>query len=69
MMGFTTSQVMAVIAPLLVIQVLLMVTALRSLLKTDHPRGLPRWAWGIIICVVNTAGPIAYFIFGREKDV
>lgn len=68
-MGLTKSQFIAMIAPLIVLQLVLMTIALRSLLMTEHPRGLPKWAWAVIICVVNTIGPIVYFIFGREKDV
>lgn len=68
-LGLTRSQFFAMIAPLIVLQLVLIVIALRSLLKTEHPRGLPKWAWVVIICLVNTLGPIVYLIFGREKDV
>jgi hypothetical protein len=27
----------------------------------------PRWAWGLA-CLVNFAGPLAYFAFGRRRS-
>ncbi|MGP4060850.1 PLD nuclease N-terminal domain-containing protein [Halobacillus sp. H74] len=58
---------LAIIAPLLIIQLILMITALISLLRTDATNG-PKWMWVLIILFVNTLGPIAYFIFGRRVD-
>lgn len=42
-------------------------SALRSLYKTDAKdiRG-PKWLWAIIIIVVNTAGPAAFYTVGRK---
>lgn len=42
-------------------------TALRTLYKTPQKnvRG-PKWLWALIIIVVNTAGPAAFFAVGRK---
>lgn len=61
------SENLAIIAPLLFIQVVLMVTALVSLLRAEATNG-PKWMWALIILFINTIGPIAYFIFGRRHD-
>jgi hypothetical protein len=57
----------AILAPLFLIQLILMITALISLLKAEATNG-PKWMWALIILLINTIGPIAYFIFGRRFD-
>ncbi|SHG78904.1 PLD nuclease N-terminal domain-containing protein [Ornithinibacillus halophilus] len=56
----------ALIAPLLVIQAILMIVALVDLVKARDTNG-PKWLWLIIILFVTTIGPIIYFIFGRRN--
>jgi len=56
----------ALIAPLLVIQLLLMIIALIDWVKVEHTRG-PKWVWLLIIIFINTLGPIIYFLFGRKN--
>ncbi|AIC93725.1 MULTISPECIES: PLDc N-terminal domain-containing protein [Shouchella] len=53
--------------PLIVVQLLLMSVALFDLYRRVSVRG-QKWVWVIIIIVINLLGPIAYFIFGREKS-
>ena len=55
----------ALIAPLLIIQLILLVVALIDL-KRVHATNGPKWLWAIIIIFVNTIGPIVYFIAGRK---
>lgn len=54
------------IAPLLVIQAILMIVALIDLVRVPATRG-PKWLWAIIVIVVSMIGPIAYFIVGRKQ--
>lgn len=54
------------IAPLLIIQFILMIVALLDLRKVYATNG-PKWMWVLIIVIVNTLGPIAYFIAGRKN--
>lgn len=56
----------AILAPLFVIQLILLITAVVSLVKADETNG-PKWLWVIIIVFVNIIGPILYFIFGRRN--
>lgn len=55
----------ALIAPLIVIQFVLMIMALIDI-KRIHATNGPKWAW-ILVVIVNTIGPIVYFIFGRKN--
>ncbi|HLR43377.1 MAG TPA: PLD nuclease N-terminal domain-containing protein [Pseudogracilibacillus sp.] len=57
----------SLIAPLIIIQLILMVVALFDLRKQEETNG-PKIVWLLVIILVNTIGPIIYFIFGR-KDV
>lgn len=69
MLSMSFGELMRLLAPLLVVQLILDVIALVSLVKTETPRFLPKWAWAVIIIFAATIGAIAYLIFGRERDV
>lgn len=56
----------ALIAPLFVIQFILIVVALFDLRKVHATNG-PKWMWVLIILFVSTLGPIIYFIAGRKN--
>ncbi|MGE7092384.1 PLDc N-terminal domain-containing protein [Lysinibacillus sp. NPDC048646] len=57
----------AVIAPLIVVQFILVVVALFDLRKIHATNG-PKILWVFIILFVNLLGPIAYFIVGRKQS-
>lgn len=57
----------AVIAPLLVIQGILMIVALIDWIRIKETNG-PKWLWLIIILLVSTLGPVLYFIIGRKNE-
>ncbi len=54
------------LAPLVILQLILMVAALLDLAKRPSTRG-PKWVWVLIIVFINTIGPIIYFVAGREE--
>lgn len=56
----------ALIAPLILLQILLAVFALVHCLKQEETKG-PKWLWVIIILFVNILGPILYFVIGRKE--
>lgn len=56
----------AVIAPIIIIQFILLVVALIDWVKTDQTNG-PKWMWLLIIVFGNILGPVLYFIFGRSQ--
>jgi len=64
---FTTfREILPLLLPLVFIQLLLIVVALRDLARQPVTRG-PRWMWVLIIIFINLIGPIAYFVLGREE--
>lgn len=60
-------RLLPLIAPLVIIQLGLLVAALVDLIRRQTTRG-PKWAWGIAIVVFSILGPLAYFIFGRGEE-
>ncbi|MFD2759589.1 PLD nuclease N-terminal domain-containing protein [Lentibacillus juripiscarius] len=56
-----------VIAPMLVIQAILLIVAVIDLIRIDRTNG-PKWMWILIIVFINIIGPVVYFIFGRRQD-
>ncbi len=56
------------IAPLAILQLGLMAFALADWARRPQTRYLNRWVWLAIIVVVNTLGPVAYFLLGREEE-
>ncbi len=54
-----------IIAPLIILQLILMVVALVSCIREEETNG-PKWAWLLVIIFVNIFGPILYFVLGRK---
>lgn len=65
-MEMETSKLMLVLLPIFVLQLILLITALVSLVKQEETQG-PKWLWAIIIVFFNIVGPILYFIIGRKQ--
>ena len=63
-----TEQIIALLAPIVVLQVGLMVAALIDLERPERRvRGGSKAVWAIIVVLVNVIGPIVYFVTGREE--
>ena len=59
----------AIILPLLFIQVLLILVAVRDLVRPERRvKGGNKWVWGLIIVVGELLGPLLYFALGRENE-
>lgn len=56
----------ALIAPILIVQLILLVLALVDWMKQENTRG-PRLLWLFIILFVNILGPFLYFLFGKKE--
>ena len=56
----------SLVAPLIVLQVILMIAALVSCIRQEETNG-PKWMWVLIILFVNLLGPILYFVMGRKN--
>jgi hypothetical protein len=62
-------QIIALIAPIIVIQLGLMIAALYDLEKSERRvRGDSKLVWALVIVFVNVLGPILYFVVGREES-
>ena len=56
----------ALIAPILIIEAILLLVAIIDLVKVKETNG-PKWLWALIIVLVSILGPVLYFIFGRSS--
>jgi Phospholipase_D-nuclease N-terminal len=64
-----TGALIAVLLPLLILQVILLVAALYDLTRPNRRvRGDSKVVWALIIIFVTTIGPILYFLAGREPE-
>lgn len=57
---------LTLIAPLFIIQLILIVVALLDIRKIHATNG-PKWMWILIIVFFNMIGSIIYFIAGRKN--
>ncbi|WML40204.1 PLD nuclease N-terminal domain-containing protein [Neobacillus sp. OS1-2] len=55
-----------IIAPILIIQLILLIVAMIDLVKIEKTNG-PKWLWALIILFINIIGPILYFVIGRRS--
>lgn len=60
-------QYIPLLVPVVLIQLGLMVAALVDLVRREATRG-PKWAWALVIVLVNFIGPIVYFVAGRKDE-
>lgn len=54
------------ILPLIVLQLILMISALVVCVRSEATNG-PKWVWALIIIFGNLLGSIIFFIFGRKN--
>jgi hypothetical protein len=61
-------QIVALLVPIIVIQLGLMIAALYDLEHEERRvRGGSKLVWALVIVFVNVLGPIIYFVAGREE--
>jgi len=64
-----TGTLIAILAPIIAIQLALIVLALRDLRRPErHVQGGNKWAWVAGILLFGLIGPMAYFWVGREPE-
>ena len=63
----TTAQIVLLASPLIVLELILLLLAIRDLLRPERRvRGGSKPLWAVVIVFVNIIGPIVYFMAGRE---
>ena len=68
MADLKTEQVLALLLPILLIQLGLVIAALFDLEKEERRvRGGSKLVWALVIVFLNIFGPILYFLAGREE--
>jgi hypothetical protein len=60
------NELIPLLVPVLLLQIGLMVIALKDLVGRDRTNG-PRWVWAVVIIFFNIFGPIIYLLVGREE--
>ena len=65
-MNINGSALMPFLIPLIILQLLLMVSALTMIARQRRFKYLNRAAWIIIVVVFNIVGPVLYFVLERK---
>ncbi len=65
---FDFMSILPLLIPLVLVQLGLAIFCLVDLLRREKVRGLPKWAWGIIICLGELVGPVVYLLVGRSEE-
>ncbi len=66
--AFDFMQILPFIIPLVLVQLGLIIVCLLDLVRREKVKGLPKWAWGIIIVLGQLVGPVVYLIVGRAEE-
>ena len=65
----TETEILLLLLPVVIIQLGLMLFALRDLLRPERRvRGESKLMWGLLIVFVGLLGPILYLTVGREEE-
>lgn len=65
-MIINVSELLPFLIPLIIFQLLLMISALAMIVKQRRFKYLNRVAWIIIVVVFNIVGPVLYFVLERK---
>ena len=60
------SELIPFLIPIFLLQIGLIVVALRDLIGRERTNG-PKWVWALVIVFLNILGPIVYLMIGREE--
>ena len=65
-MNINVSELMPFLIPLIIFQLILMISALAMIIKQRRFKYLNRAAWVVIVVVFNIVGPVLYFVLERK---
>ncbi|MCL2197541.1 MAG: PLD nuclease N-terminal domain-containing protein [Defluviitaleaceae bacterium] len=57
-----------ILAPIVIIQLGLMIAALVHIFRHDNYKTGSRLIWVIVVLCLNLIGPILYFVIGKEDE-
>ena len=65
----TDTQILLLVLPIVIIEIGLIVYALRDLLRPERQvRGESKLMWGLLIVFISLLGPILYLTVGRLEE-
>lgn len=67
-MSINFMEYLPIIIPLVILQLILLITAITHLVKNDRIKQNDKIIWALVIVFLNIIGPIIYLIFGRKED-
>ncbi len=62
----SNSNLLALVVPLMIIQLVVQIIALVDLYKREHVVGGKKWIWVLVIIFGELVGAALYLIFGRK---
>lgn len=65
-MIINVKELLPFLIPLMILQLLLMISALTMIIQQRRFKYLNRTAWIIIVIVFNIVGPVLYFVMERK---
>jgi hypothetical protein len=65
----SNTQLLVLLTPIVIIELALLVIALRDLLRPERRvRGESKLMWGLIVVIFGILGPILYLTVGRQEE-
>ena len=65
----SNSQILLLLLPVIIVELVLIVIALRDLLRPERKvRGDSKLMWGLLIVFISLFGPILYLAVGRIEE-
>lgn len=62
------ADILPILIPVIIVQLILMITALIHVLKHPHYRMGNKVIWILIVLFIQIVGPVVYFAVGRGED-
>ncbi|MBI5974392.1 negative regulator of sigma-Y activity [Staphylococcus canis] len=56
-----------ILIPIVIIVILYLIFFFADLIKVKNTKYLPKWGWGIIICISIPLGGVLYLLFGKDN--
>lgn len=64
----TFKEYLPVLAPIIILEFVLMILALHSIIKHDRFKAGSKAIWIPVVIFLQIIGPILYFVIGKEDD-